>query len=156
MAKHVHLVLDLDTGDITHLALPGVGTSGAGTGTAILALGAGSIGSSTTTRYLFPFYSEQLAEVNEFGFESPRSGIIKNLRVRHNKPKGNGNNIVYTVRVAGSDSSVSVTLASTSTSGNDIINTVSVSAGDLISIKVEKSSGVSSSPRNVIATFEFE
>ena len=157
MAKHIHLCLDLDLGEITHLALPMEGGGGpGGDGTAVIVFGAGTLGSTTTVRYLYPFYSDKFAEVGELGFEAPRAGTIKNLRVRHNSPKGNGNSIVYTVRVAGSDSTVTVTLPSTSTSGSDLSNSVSVSSGDLISLKVTKAIGVGTSPRNVVASFQFE
>jgi hypothetical protein len=120
----------------------------------VLDWGSGAVGSSPTTRFLFPGYSDRLAEVGEIGLLIPRPGIIRNLYVVHNAPKGNGNTIVYTVRVAGIDSPVAATLSSTSNNGADTANVVLVAAGDLVSIRVMKTLGVGQSPRNIVATVE--
>jgi hypothetical protein len=155
MPKHQHLVLDLETGEIRWLALPADAGAAPDTNNAVLGWGAGKIGSSPTTRYLYPWYSDLLAEVGELGFHVPRPGTLRNLRVVHNIPSGNGNNIVYTLRISGSDSVLKVTLPSTSASGSNTTNTVVVAAGDLISIKVTKASAIGASPRNIAVTAEF-
>lgn len=121
---------------------------------AVFGLGSGSVGSSTTIRYLYPGYSDRFAEVNEIGLRSPTTGILKNLYIAQNDPKGNGNNITYTVRVAGVDSAIVAVVPSTTINGSDTTNSVAVSEGDLVSIKVTKASGVGQSPRNVVATVE--
>ena len=129
-------------------------SGGAGV-TSVLGWGAGSIGSTITTRYLYPWYSEQLAEVGEVGIRVPRRGVLKNLRILHTIPSGNGATISYIVRVGGLDSLVQVNLASTAVSGDNIIDSVNVLQGDLVSIKVEKPLNILSSPRNVVVTAEF-
>ena len=158
MAIHKHLVLGTDgckAGEIIGLALPAEGGTGTGTAATVLNWGSGAVGSSTTTRYLYPGYSDRLAEVEELGLIVPRAGTLQNLYVLQNNPKGNGNNLVYTVRVNSSDTLLVVTLASTSSIGSNTTNTVSVSAGDVISIKVSKPLSVGQSPRNISATLEF-
>lgn len=124
------------------------------TAAAVFDLGSGSVGSTTTTRYLYPGYSDRLAEAFELGLRSPKTGTLKNLFIAHNDPKGNGNNITYTVRVAGVNSTIVAVVPSTTVNGSDTTNSVAVSAGDLVSIKVTKASVVGQSPRNVVATVE--
>lgn len=121
----------------------------------VLSWGAGQLGSSSTPRYLYPGYSDQLAETHELGLHVARSGILRKLQVRHNVPDGNGNDIIYTVRVVGVDSLLQVVLASTAVLGSDLSNTVPVGAGDYLSIRVNKAAGVARSPRDVVVTAEF-
>lgn len=130
------------------------GVAGAGGNPAVLGWGAGVLGSSPTIRFLFPWYSDQLAEVGETGLVVPRSGTIQNLRVRHNIPNGNGTLISYIVRVSGVDSTVKVDLASNVSTGSDTVNSVAVTAGDYVSVKVTKAASVGASPRNVAVTAE--
>jgi hypothetical protein len=120
----------------------------------ILGWGAGVLGSSTTTRYLYPWYDDRLAEVAESGIHIGGPGRIRNLRVRHNIPAGNGGTITYVIRVSGVDSGVKVDLASDAVVGNDIVNSVGVLPGDYVSIKVTKATPVGASPRNVAVTAE--
>jgi hypothetical protein len=119
-----------------------------------LGWGAGTLGASTTIRYLYPWYGDQLAEVVETGLVIPRPGVVRNLYVHHTIPSGNGGVISYRVRVSGVDAAVTVALASTSPSGSDTSNAVAVTTGDVVSIKVEKASNVDQSPRNIVVTAE--
>jgi hypothetical protein len=123
-------------------------------GAAVLAWGAGILGASTTGRYLAPGSSDQLAAVREIEMLVPRKGTLRKLHVKHNPPDGNGQQIVYTVRVNGSDTVLSVALASTASGGSNLVDEVSVDVGDRVSIKVSKAVGVFRSPRNVVATAE--
>jgi hypothetical protein len=125
--------------------------------TAVLTWGAGSVLSSTTTRYLYPGYDDDNAPTSSgiIQWRAPRDGTFRNLRVRHNSTAGNGNNIVYTLRVNGSGSGLAATLASTASDGADTSSTASVSAGDLVDIEVTKASGVGGAPGEVIASVEF-
>lgn len=120
-----------------------------------LIFGAGRVIATTTTRYLFPCYSDSVAQTSAVQFRASRAGTLRNLRVRHNIPAGNGNNIVYTIRKNGVATALTVTLASTTADGSDLVNTVGVAAGDLIDIEVTKAAGVGFSPRDVVATVEF-
>jgi hypothetical protein len=118
--------------------------------------GAGSVGSSTTSRYLFPCYSDSLAQTVPVQFRASRAGTLKNLRVRHNVTAGNGNAIVYTIRINGVASALTVSLLSTTADGSDLVNTAAVSAGDLIDVIITKASAVGGSPKDVIASVEFD
>jgi hypothetical protein len=118
----------------------------------VLGWGAGLLGATITPRYLYPWYNDQLAEVGELGLLAPRPGVLKNFRVVHTIPDGNGNLITYTVRVGGVNSPLAVAFASTDAFGFDLTNAISVSAGDRVSVLVTKVLSVGASPRNIVAT----
>lgn len=115
----------------------------------VLGWGAGLLGTTVTTRYLHPWYSDQLAEVSESRLVIPRNGVLRNFRVLQNIPAGNGNPIVYTVRVSGLSTTLSVSLASTDHFGENISVEIPVNAGDFASVMVTKALGIGESPRNV-------
>jgi hypothetical protein len=110
------------------------------------------ISSTTTTRFMTPGYGDATARTSEISFKCPKTGTLRNLYIHVNGTAGNGNNVVYTVRKAGADTSLTVTLASTSADGSDTSNTVSVTAGDLLSLKITKASSIGTSPTDVMAT----
>lgn len=118
--------------------------------------GAESVGASTTTRYLLPSYSDTLATSSPVQVEIP-SGVTSfdfvRMDIRHNSPAGNGNDIVYTLRVNGVASLLTLTLASTATSAT-VTATVAISAGDLLDIEVTKAATVAASPTGVVALVE--
>jgi hypothetical protein len=126
-----------------------------GASTSILLFGASSVTATTTTRYLFPSYHDGLAQTSPIQYRVPRAGTLKNMRVRHNTTGGNGNAIVYTLRVNGVASALSISLASTATDGSDLVNSVTVAAGDLIDIEVTKAATIGTSPSATIAAMEF-
>ena len=76
------------------------------------------------------------------------------MYVRHNHPDGNGNNITYTLRVNSVATALSVTMASTASDGSDLSNSVSVSQGDLLDVRVTKPSYISDSPDRIVVTVE--
>lgn len=117
--------------------------------------GAGNVASTTATRYLFPGYSESLAQTTAIQFRVVRAGFLQNMYVRHNVPNGNNNAIVYTVRINGVGTALSVSLGSNTADGNDLVNVVGVSAGDLVDVEVTKAAGVAQSPRDVMVSVEF-
>ncbi len=121
----------------------------------IVAWGDNSVVATTTTRYLTPYYHDAEAQTSPIQFRVPRAGLFRNLRVRHNTPNGNGNAIVYTLRVNGVASALTASLASTSNDASDLINSVSVAAGDLVDIEVTKALAVGTSPSDIIAVVEF-
>jgi len=125
-------------------------------GSAQLLWGDNTVGSTTTTRYLTPGYDDGLAETIPTQIRAIRAGTVQNMRVRHNTPGGNGNSIVYTLRVNGVASALSVTLASTASDNSDLASTVAVAAGDLLDIEVTKAAVVGAGgPNNVALTVEF-
>lgn len=73
----------------------------------------------------------------------------------HGVPSGNGNNIVYTLRVNGVASSLAVTMASTSGTGSNTSNSVTVAQGDYVDIEVTKAASIGSSPSAIAVSMEF-
>lgn len=116
--------------------------------------GADSVGATTTTRYLYAGNAEGLAEVAPSFFTITQAGVIRNLFVRHDDPAGNGNPIVYRVRINTVATLLLVVLASTGTIGSNTIDFIPVSAGDIVDVQVVKALGVGDPPRNIKATME--
>jgi hypothetical protein len=77
------------------------------------------------------------------------------MYVRHGNPDGNGNDITYTIRVNGSATSVTVTLASTASQDSDLTNTAAVVGGDNIDLEITKGAGIGNSPDGVTVTVEY-
>lgn len=121
-------------------------------GPSLLMWGAKDVASTTMTRYLFPFYDDSTAMTTAVSFPMPVAGTIDRLIVRHNLPGGNGNDVVYTLRVNGAPSALAVTLASTATQGSDLVNSIPVVVGDLIDLEITKAATVGMSPADVAAT----
>lgn len=117
--------------------------------------GNNSVAATTTTRFLSPWYEDALAQTTAIQWRVSTSGRLQNLRVRHNTTAGNGNLIVYTVRVNGVVTALTVSLASTAADGSDLVNVVSVTAGDLIDVIVTKALGVGTSPTDITADLSF-
>lgn len=65
----------------------------------------------------------------------PVTGTLKNLFIGMNTAPGAGTNRVFAVMINGVASGVTCTVADSATSANDTSNTVSVTAGDLVSIR---------------------
>lgn len=123
---------------------------------AVLSWGAGNIAATTTTRFLWPGYESELAQTAAVQLRMVRPGTVRNLRIRHNTPAGNGNAIVYTVRVNGVATAIAVSLASTAVDGSDLVDAVRVAAGDLVDIRVTKALGIGSGTLSASATLAFD
>ena len=67
------------------------------------------------------------------------AGIIDNLFIELETAPGEGKSYIFTLRVNGAPSALTVTISNTDTTGNDIIHSVSVSAGDSICIEAAPS-----------------
>lgn len=119
-----------------------------------LLFGAGRIGATTTPRYLYPGYSDHTAQTTPVRFQIPRASTLRNLRVTHSNPGGNGSLITYTLRVNGVLTGLSVTLASTSASGIDLVTSVSVLPGDLLDILVTKGAPIGINLADVTVALE--
>ena len=123
--------------------------------TPLLGFGANNVAATTTTRYLFPWHSDNQGETAPTQYRFTRAGTLRNFRLRHNAPAGNGNDIVYTVRINNAATALVITLASTGTDGSDLVNSVVVAAGDLIDVEVTKALGIGASPINIESSLEF-
>ena len=122
----------------------------------ILIWGNSSVAATTATRYLEPGYETATAPLVAaiVQIRAPFAGTLRNLFIRQNGPAGNGNLIVYTVRVNGAVTLLSVSIASTTANGSDIVDTVAVAQGDLIDIEVTKAIAVGTTPARIIASLE--
>lgn len=117
--------------------------------------GNNTVQATTTTRYLTPWYDDVLAPTAPIQWRIPRAGTFRNMRVRHNTTAGNGNLIVYTLRVNSVASTLAVSLASTAADGSDLANSAAVAAGDLLDIEVTKALAIGSSPVDITLSMEF-
>ena len=120
--------------------------------------GAESLAGTITTRYLQPSYSSDAAPTTaaKVQIKIP-AGITSFDAVRmtifHNYPAGNGNDIVYTLRINGTPTALAVTLASTGVSA-EATATVAISADDLLDIEITKALGVGAGPSGIICLVE--
>ena len=121
----------------------------------VLGWGNNSVASSTTTRYLEPWFDDAQAPTSAVQWIFPRPGTLSDLYIRHNQPNGNGNDIVYTVRINSVATALAVTLASTGVSASNTTDSVNVLTGDLVDIEVTKAAGIGQTPNDVMATCLF-
>ena len=119
-----------------------------------LSWGAISLANTTIIRYLTPWAPGLLAPTTPIQFEITRAAVLRNMYVRHNNPGGSGAIITYTLRVNGVATALSVSLASTSATGTDLVSTVAVSAGDTVDIEVTKSANAGGGARIVMCEME--
>ncbi len=130
--------------------------------TLLLTFGCENIVAGGTTRYLYAGYAEDSAQlataaVIPRGIVVTASGTLKNLFVRHNLANGNGNNVVYNVRVNGIGTPMLVALASGAIGvTSDTVNEVEVVEGDTIDMAVIKPVAVGNGRLAVVATLSLE
>lgn len=122
----------------------------------MILFGASSVAASTASRALWPAYENATGPLiaSVVQFRVPRAGTIKSMRV-HANGAGNGNAIVYTLRVNGVASVLTVSMLSTAVDGSDLVNTVAVAAGDLLDVNVTKALAVGTSPSDITCTVEY-
>lgn len=65
----------------------------------------------------------------------PSDGTVSKLKLVLETAPGSGNSFAFTLRVNEADSSLTVTISGSDTSGSDLSNQVSVSAGDTVSMQ---------------------
>lgn len=141
-----------DHSPVTWVQLGGAG--GAGTVISFLTWGDDNITTTTTTRYLTPGFDDGTAETTETAYRVPSAGTAQNMRVRARAVGSGAATLTYTLMVNGSPSSLEVAMSNTAQDGTDLVNTVLLSAGDLISIRVTKSASLSSSPDDIMVSLE--
>lgn len=117
--------------------------------------GANSVSATTTTRYLFPGNANATAQTNVLQFRAAISGTARNMRV-HQDGAGNGNAVVYTLRVNGTPTALAVSMASTADDGSDLVDGIAIAPNDLIDIEVTKAASLGSSPNDVYCTIEID
>lgn len=120
-----------------------------------LHFGAGSITESLTDRFLYPNYSNEIAEIltsNELPVK--RAGNLRTFQILHNVLGGLTVVIVYTVLVNKIATPLTVGLAANSKFGANTTILVPVVAGDFVSVRATKPSILTNSPRNIQASME--
>jgi len=107
------------------------------------------------TRFLFPGYQNAQASNLPISMICPRAGTVSALYVRHNADVGNGNPVIYRVRVAGFDTPLTVTLA-TGVIGNavddDPAHAVQIAAGQLLEVVAVKSAPLGTGAVRAVAS----
>lgn len=123
---------------------------------AVLVWGNADLGTTQTVRYLTPGYDDILALTETVDFAAPRDGLFSHAYV-HAKTAGTGaeTDLIFTLVINGVDSGVVVTMATTATDGNDLVNNAVVAEGDLIRIRVNKSGAIVSSPDDTLYSIRF-
>lgn len=118
-----------------------------------LYFGAGAINSSLTARYLYPGYSDQIAEIVASSTRVVRSGNLQNLRVIHNVLGSPTVVLTYTVFINDVPSGLAAGVAADSLLGANTTTLVPVVAGDRISVRVSRPSAILS-PRKIHVSME--
>jgi hypothetical protein len=135
------------------VVVSGAGGGGGGGG-GLLFFGNGAVGATNTTRYLEPGFDSTLAPTTPVALRIPSDGTLRRMYIDHGTPAGNGELIVYTIRVNGVATALSVSIPSTSPTGANTVDTVAVAAGDRIDLEVTKAQSINSSPDDITATLE--
>jgi hypothetical protein len=124
-------------------------------GSAIVNWGNNSVGATTTTRYMEPWFDDTLAPTSPTQWFPPRPGTATNARMRHNVPAGNGEPIVYTLRKNGVGTALSISLPSTTSDSAIDADAIALLTTDFWDIEVTKAASVGTSPTNIIWTMEY-
>jgi hypothetical protein len=105
-------------------------------GGAVLTWGAENVSNVVDTRVMPPgFDTAALNNNTPKGYLAPRAGTFRNLTARHNQANGNGNSIVYRLRINGALTALQVTLATGAIgSASNLVNPVAVAQGDLVEL----------------------
>lgn len=122
--------------------------------------GSEDVGTSTTTRYLDPGYSDHLARSSLTAgprWQAPRAGTLQSLYVNIGAVSTDTDPVVYTVLVNGvaPAGTLTVSINGNVATGTDLINSVVVAAGDFVDVQVSKALSVSPAINEIIATMEF-
>ncbi len=117
--------------------------------------GDGGVQTTVITRYMSPGFDNGTATTSPIQFVIPRSGFLRNMHIICAAAAGNGNAIVYTVRLNSLTTGLFISLSSNILQGSNTSTTITVAAGDVIDIEVTKAATIGSSPSNIMCTMEF-
>jgi hypothetical protein len=131
---------------------------GGGGGTNVETLfGSTLINTASQLRYGFLSQDNRTVEL-EASFPISRGGTLKNLRARAAGGLDNSASVAVTVRVAQTDTDLTLTIDEidgTSTVEN-LVDTATVNAGDLVTIRFEETANMSPTLTYILATLELE
>lgn len=133
-------------------AAPSPPTTG---GKCMMYFGSQVITNTAVTRYLSPGYMAN-AGTTPLQVPVPFNCTAKNLYVYVASPAGNGLNITYKLRVNSVGTALAVTIPSTTGSGNDTTNQVSITAGDRVDVEVSKAADVATGPQFITVSYELD
>ena len=122
----------------------------------VLVFGNDNVGSDAGSRFLDPGYGNNSTSPNAaLSIIATRGGTLRNLFVRHHSTTSSSNTVTYTVQVNGADTAITVTLAANAvaTAGN-VANTILITQGDRITIKVTKSGAIGAGSLKAVASME--
>jgi hypothetical protein len=133
----------------------GTGTTGwVAVGGAPIIFGAGDAGTVATALFLGAGYIGS-ASATEIAIPMTRAGTIRNLRINVVTAGVDAQNVVYTVRKNGVDTTLTVTAANAAAGqSTDLVNSFTVAIGDLLSIGLTKSGAVATGQGPLIAAVE--
>jgi hypothetical protein len=134
----------------------GTGATGwiAAAGGAVV-FGIGNAGTAATALFMAPNYSSATAGATELQIAIPRPGTLRNLEVFAQAAGTDAATVTWTVRKNGVNQTLVASGSNTATGTfNDLVNSFTVVAGDLISIQITKSGIVTAGQGNVTATME--
>lgn len=117
--------------------------------------GASSSTTTTAARYLRANGLNSTTGTNTLDrIVLPRAGTIRRLYVRHGTV-GIGGSVTYTLMKGGVATALEVTLNASDVAGNDLVNTVSVVAGDTLAMRQTKAAAITSSPTQITIAAEY-
>jgi len=95
---------------------------------------------NSSTKYLIPGYSTSAASSTVIEVIAAGDYILKNLFIKQT-PGTSGGLIAYTVTVNGTDTALSKTITYLTATGNNVVDKINISKGDLIGVKIVTTSG---------------
>jgi hypothetical protein len=109
-----------------------------------------------TLQFLFPMFSSTAAPIVEANARmrvTLPSGVTGKLsRLRVDIGTAATGDVTYTLRVNSVNTAITCSVPGTGTSGTDLVNTVTVNDGDILSFGAQRTAG-SSAANNIIASF---
>lgn len=123
----------------------------------LLIYGFENIAAAADTRFLGTGSNDGTAPTtSDYAFRMPRSGTLRNFRVRHNSAIGNGNSVVYDIRIDTAPQGLGLTLASGAIGdASDLATTIAVSAGELIEVTAVKALSLGAGGLDVMFAMEY-
>lgn len=141
---------DREPGDVVAAAVEGLYSAGG-----VLLFGAASVSQTVAIRFLYPGFSNNLAQTALIQVAATRAGTLRNMEVHVAEPDGNGNQVLYTLRVNEVPTDLAVSLASTGSQGANTTARVEVLKGDRLDLQVTKALSIVSDPEEVVVSLEY-
>lgn len=111
--------------------------------------------STASTNYLVPYGRAIFGSTDALaGIIIPTAGVLRNLRFYASTAPGAGKSWAITVMKNNSAQALTCTIADTNTTASDLSNSVTVAAGDTISIKVVTTSTPGANPIAIAMSFD--